>query len=259
VVTGFVATEYNEATRHYVVRESNAHAWVEFEAAPNQWLTRDPTPSGEFRRIHRPDPTLASRIRSVFESINYAWITSIVAFDDTTRTSLVSAMRLDPSAINDWADGASRRIRAGGDGLIARALRNALIVSASVAALGVALVYGWPALRLYLRPLLVRALARLRPGAGRGSRASRAAEAGFYARMLAALARRGHQKPAWRPPLAHAGQIDDPALSAPAARVASAFYRVRFGDHVLTPADAASIERDLAALGRRPRPRGAPT
>ena len=251
VVTGFVATEFNEATSHYVVRESNAHAWVEFEAAPDQWQHRDPTPTGEFRRIHRPEPTLASRLRSVFEAVNYAWITNIVAFDDSTRTGLVSAMQLDASALNDWADDVSNRIRQGGRSLVAHALRNALIASAAVLALGVAVVYGGPPLKRWIArrvlPILARAWRRVlaRPRAR-----SMGADASFYARLLQVLDRLGHPKPEWRPPLAHAGALDSPAISAPASRLAAAFYKVRFGESPLTPAQQADVNADLAALER---------
>src|SRR5690606_37460750 len=42
LVTGYVATEFDEGTRTYVVRESNAHAWVEAELSPGRWVTFDP-------------------------------------------------------------------------------------------------------------------------------------------------------------------------------------------------------------------------
>lgn len=250
VVTGFVATEFNDATRHYVVRESNAHAWVEVEVAPGLWQTRDPTPSGEFRRIHRPDPTILSQIRGVFEAINYAWITSVVAFDDTTRASFVSAMQIDTTSIDAWAEEAGRRIRSGGSALIGRALQNALMVGVGTALLGITLVYGAPAIRTLLWPRLVMMWLRLRRGSTAPARAARLAESGFYARLLGILSRRGLAKPSWRPPLDHARSIESPALAAPASRVAEAFYRVRYGRAELTPEDHAGIAADLVALGR---------
>lgn len=270
VVTGFVATEFNEATRHYVVRESNAHAWVEVEVMPpkplqreaiqgessadlfqpgtSQWQTRDPTPSGEFRRIHRPEATLASQIRNLFEAVNYAWITSIVAFDDNTRTSLVSAMSIDTSVLDRWAEDASNRVRLGGPGLVTRALTNALIAAISVLCLGLAITLGGPALKAFWFTLLAR-MARFRGGA-RSARINQLAGAGFYTRLLHALARKGHAKPAWQPPLAHARGLGSDELAPPASRVAEAFYRVRFGHADLSAADRAAINADLASLNR---------
>lgn len=273
VVTGFVATEYNDASHHYIVRESNAHAWVEVEVVPpratfttgdggelvrrdqtqGQWQTRDPTPSGEFQRIHRPEPTIASQVRGLFEAVNYAWITSIVAFDDTTRTSLVSAMRIDTSAIDQWAEDAGRRIRNGGPRLLAQALTNALIASISTVLIGVAIIFGWPALRTALRlAVLPRILAlwhRLRRSSPTMRDAS-LARAGFYARLLAALARRGQPKPEWQPPLQHAGTISPAAIAPAAARVAEAFYRVRFGQRALSAEESSEVRKDLDTIER---------
>lgn len=252
VVTGYVATEFNDATRHYVVRESNAHAWVEVEVAPGHWQTRDPTPSGEFRRIHRPEPTIASRLRDLFEAVNYAWITSVVAFDEQSRASLVSAMRIDAAGIDAWTEDASRRIRSGGRELMARAIRNALVASVTVACLGVAWLFGWPLLRDALRASLRPRWLRLRAALGRRT-PRRDPDAALYARLLAALSRRGVPKPEWSPPLAHAATIPDPALSQPAARIAHAIYRVRYGKAPLAPEDHRAVMADLAAIEAAPR------
>lgn len=54
VVTGYVAIDYNEATESYIVRASNAHAWVEAEVLPDRWRRFDPTPTADLVRIHEP-------------------------------------------------------------------------------------------------------------------------------------------------------------------------------------------------------------
>ncbi|MCB9840344.1 MAG: DUF3488 domain-containing protein [Phycisphaeraceae bacterium] len=250
VVTGYVATEFNEATQHYIVRESNAHAWVEVEIGPNQWQTRDPTPVGEFQRIHRPEPTLASRARGVFDAVNYAWITTIVAFDDESRTSLVSAMRIDVAAIDQWAEEAAQRIRSGGRSLAFTALRNGLVAMMVVACIGVAVVVGGPVVWQSLKPRLLAVWLGLRERR-REERAARLAHAGFYSRLLAALARRGVAKPGWRPPLDHARGLEDERLRGAASRVVEAYYGVRYGRSVLSPEAAGAVEDDLRTVEGR--------
>lgn len=44
LVTGFLATEWNEYGRYYVVRQQDAHAWVEVYLPYSGWITMDPTP-----------------------------------------------------------------------------------------------------------------------------------------------------------------------------------------------------------------------
>ncbi|HEX5544947.1 MAG TPA: transglutaminase domain-containing protein, partial [Nitrospira sp.] len=45
LVTGFLATEWNEYGNYYVVRQQDAHEWVEVHLPHSGWITMDPTPS----------------------------------------------------------------------------------------------------------------------------------------------------------------------------------------------------------------------
>ena len=44
LVTGFLATEWNEYGNYYLVRQQDAHAWVEVHLPHSGWITMDPTP-----------------------------------------------------------------------------------------------------------------------------------------------------------------------------------------------------------------------
>lgn len=46
VVTGYLASEYNPWGQYYIVREQNAHAWVEAWIPKKGWVTFDATPAG---------------------------------------------------------------------------------------------------------------------------------------------------------------------------------------------------------------------
>lgn len=45
LVTGFLATEWNEYGNYFTVRQRDAHAWVEVYFPRSGWITMDPTPS----------------------------------------------------------------------------------------------------------------------------------------------------------------------------------------------------------------------
>ncbi len=45
LVTGFLTTEWNEYGNYYLVRQQDAHAWVEVYLAHSGWIMMDPTPA----------------------------------------------------------------------------------------------------------------------------------------------------------------------------------------------------------------------
>ncbi|MEM0984535.1 MAG: DUF3488 and transglutaminase-like domain-containing protein, partial [Planctomycetota bacterium] len=89
VITGFVAADFHESSGHYVVRASNAHAWVEVQVGPELWRTFDPTPSADLNRVHEPKKTLIANIQRFFESVEFAWISTVVGFDAGSRAVLL--------------------------------------------------------------------------------------------------------------------------------------------------------------------------
>jgi transglutaminase-like putative cysteine protease len=73
VVTGYYTTEYQAATREFIVRQSDAHAWCEVWLDGLGWLPLDPTPPiyrgrNSFQTYHPPFlKSLADRMRSFWQ------------------------------------------------------------------------------------------------------------------------------------------------------------------------------------------------
>ncbi|EDY82481.1 Transglutaminase-like superfamily protein [Verrucomicrobiia bacterium DG1235] len=55
VVGGYATNEFDSSEKRYVLRQSNAHAWVEYLDESNQWIRFDPTPGITEAEIRRAE------------------------------------------------------------------------------------------------------------------------------------------------------------------------------------------------------------
>src|ERR1043165_6195170 len=221
MVTGYIATEYNPTTGAYLVRESNAHAWVEAEDGEHHYKRFDPTPPDELARIHQVSTGILGRVRRALEALEYAWNSSVVSFDENARQRLLGPGRGEPEGLLARVDRVSSRVRAGGATLMLKATLAGLAVFAVVSAGGVVILRIYEAFRRKWRrsggrPVIV----------DRGAAGSRQ-----YVKLLKLLARRGVGKPSWRPPLEHAGVLAavDGGLAGDVGGVVELYYKERFG------------------------------
>ncbi len=254
VVTGYVATEWNAPTGHYIVRESNAHAWVEVEVQPGLWQRRDPTPTTEFISIHEPSRSMVARLRRLMDTAEYAWINSVVGFSRRSRSGSMDAAV--EGAFSGWAQSIGGRIRTGGVGLLVRAAGAGLIAFAGAAVLGFFAVWlargPWRGAASRFSGVTSRLL-------GRASlKRSASTHETLRRELLALFQRLGRPKPAWRPLRAHAESLRDQAafkdLDLPAASgVADTIYLERFGDKAIEPETASSAKDDLRSIARNAR------
>jgi protein-glutamine gamma-glutamyltransferase len=239
IITGYVAAEFNQASGHYIVREANAHAWVEAEAGRNLWRRFDPTPPSDLVRIHRPEPSMFGRLRQMLDAVEFAWNSTVVGFDAGRRERLLGASRVRNSDVIRRIDSyiASPRTdrSAGVTGPLAR-LALAFMILAIPAA---AMVAFW-------RRLSGRLPRGFRRKRAHGRRPT--LEAPFYTALLEALRKHGYPKPPWKPPLSHAATLPSPELVDPAAELVRLYYSARFADQVPTPSDLQHAEQLLARI-----------
>lgn len=249
VITGYVVSDFNPVTGQYVVRESNAHAWVEAEIAPDHWRTFDGTPPGDFHSIHVREPGLARTISRLYESIEFFWVRTVVGYDAAARQDIMGTKNPD-FGISRLSDRLLDRYAAGRSRLVMRAAVVAGLVFAGSMFVGIVLLKhralfnaGWA----WLSGLLggIRPLARRgRGGDELGEELERV--------VRRRLSRLGAPKPDWIPLKAHlvrcAQQIDAGSREAlgEAARV---LYRRRFAADS-APMDRRELLRLIGALRR---------
>ncbi|MFM7606602.1 MAG: transglutaminaseTgpA domain-containing protein [Prosthecobacter sp.] len=117
VVIGFLGGEYNDRSRQMIVRQSDAHAWVEVWLEKSGWTRVDPTAAlapgrighGNFRGYLDLDGAAIERQRlswwgiALFESrllwdqANYAWQDAVVEFNEDFQHEWLSRLGFENS------------------------------------------------------------------------------------------------------------------------------------------------------------------
>ncbi len=235
VVNGFQRGEWNEIGQYFVVRQRDAHAWVEVFFPGVGWVTFDPSPRAAFEEQAFATSGWAGKY---LDALRMRWNRYVIDYNLGDQAFLAMNLRRQSTIIRQtvseawstWAFQASHALRqlwrrygySAGILLVLLAAGVVLFRRTSAGAIG----SGW----------LLRPHARRTPVA-------------FYERMIRLLARRGYP----RPPAATAREFasalaDRPELYTPVAELTALYERVRFGNEPLTVAEqrrAASLLRHL--------------
>jgi transglutaminase-like putative cysteine protease len=246
VVNGFQMGAYNDAADAYIVRQQDAHSWVEvYFPETDAWVTFDPTPI-EGRPSSAKASAAQSRWHKYAEALDLFWIQYVVAYDRQEQRTLAGSLR--------GAVGSFRRAVAGFAGVLKATLKAVWSGSPESGQSA-----GGPRFLPYARPslfvvgaviLLVFLIRRLR-GSGFSLRSKSAGASGgdasaviFYERMMKVLEGRGLRRAAHQTPLEFAVTIGVPE----ALTVTRAYNSVRYGAQALSPAEVAQIEQSLRRL-----------
>ncbi|MEM1213420.1 MAG: DUF3488 and transglutaminase-like domain-containing protein [Planctomycetota bacterium] len=231
IVTGYRASEFNAIGGYYVVRQTDAHAWVEVkvgEAGP--WRVMDPTPGGEETLADSRERAWWLPMVHFYEHLEYWWVRSVMAYDESTRQellagaeSVVDRSREEPGgllhAVSGWWQWLESRLELDMLGLVV------LSFVGTALALGLGLL-----LRLYVlrrRRLMALHLEKL----PRNLRFGLTRRLRFYLTMLELLERHGYDRPPWQSPFEFAEELaeSDPMRFDPVLALTEQFYAVRFG------------------------------
>ena len=249
VVVGYVALEYDDLAGVYVVRESNAHAWVEVLTGPAQWSMYDPTPAADLIALHEAGRTWADAFRWLYDPVDFAWTRSVVAFDGARQARLMDATARE---LSDALGGLVRSIRSW-----AQRVNDAFLLGPSgyiwLGSLGAVAVLGaWTAVSVVRARRRERALLAL--GAlGAEERRRMRRDARFWIDAVNGLGRAGLRRPMQLTPRAWAGTLrsSHPEVAAALDQVVQRLYEIRFGDRrpdaAARRADADLVQRLIRA------------
>ncbi len=91
LVTGFLATEWNEYGNYYLVRQQDAHAWVEMHLPNSGWITMDPTPPS-IERVGSRSSTWHVLGR-MMDTIRLQWSRFFVQYSASDQLAVVRELR----------------------------------------------------------------------------------------------------------------------------------------------------------------------
>ena len=233
-VTGFLPGEYNDLGGDYIIRQSDAHSWVEVYFPTYGWVTFDPTPSSNENRTG-----LLSRVGLYWDWLQLTWGEWIINYDFSHQ--LVLGQNLHKSS-RGWSDRAREIYRQKEEAAMHRLLaldRRAEASPYLLPGLLILLIGIFFAMRG--RSIIRYAFARWALRARRGGDLTASLATVEYAEMLRMLEARGWKKPLSQTPLEFAAAI--PAdLSAPILQLTEIYQAARFGSHT------ARIERMSSLL-----------
>ena len=242
LATGFQSGTPNPLTGWYLVRGTDAHAWVEAYFAGHGWVTFDPTP---------PNPeasaqSLFGRLRLYMDALEITWQDWVVTYDLERQVFLADRLGQSTRALSlRWIEGWDEL----SDGF--KAAARTWLPPAAACFTGVAMTAALAALfgpRLLAWWSTRRRVAKLKRGEAQASDATL-----LYQRMLELLHRQGMQKPAWMTPGEFVEALPAPAPRQLVAEATALYQQMRFGQHLAVAPRLLEVLDRLAAAPPPPR------
>ncbi|MBI5883609.1 MAG: DUF3488 domain-containing protein [Elusimicrobia bacterium] len=106
LVTGFLASEWNEYGRFYDVRQGQAHAWAEAYAG-GRWITLEPTPASGFSAAR---DAFFSRLERMMNAVELKWYRYVIGYDSYSQrnTFFQLSQAVTRERVRAWAGAAAR-------------------------------------------------------------------------------------------------------------------------------------------------------
>jgi protein-glutamine gamma-glutamyltransferase len=224
VVNGFRGGEYNDVTGNYIVRESDAHSWVEVYFPEFGWMTFDPTPPGP-----SAVPGRWSRLALYLDAMEGLWREWIVNYDFTHQVRLSNQISATSFSVQShFRASLQRKYRKLLDRVAGwqRRMERMTPVQMALACIALGLLLALP-----FAPKAWRRLQRARLSRD-PQRAPTSAASFWYVRMLKRLARSGIRKNIAQTPAEFTSSIADPEIRRDVSIFTDHYERARFAGSI---------------------------
>lgn len=248
VVNGFQRGEYNETADMFVVKQKDAHSWVEvYFPKEKVWITFDPTPAAGQNISENSAFGMMGFARKYLDALEALWIQYFVSYDNQEQRSLFRSMKngfVDyQEKLTDWLNEYQRKAQdwwtevRGDKGFQASAWAIAYGIGYLIALIAGIWTLNWVFGRLKNLEFW-RRLIRWWQSKKQKSIVE------FYERMERVLANRGFERQSHQTPLEFAFALNMPE----AVSITEKYNRVRFGEKNLSDEEARKIENWLKKL-----------
>lgn len=249
VVSGYMASDYNQVGGYYMVRQSDAHAWTEVFCGPEGWVAFDSTPPSDVLDEHMAAHGKFGVLSDFFEHVEFTWINKVVAYDSSKRnqilTTAMSSVRDLTKKDDNWLSKSIKWVKE----LPVRWKFDRLTYTIA----GVIVFFVFIAVISLIHRAMVRSrrltalqLNRL----PRKERRKLVNRLRFYLQMLDMLDRQGYVRPTWQSPFSFAQELADanPMRFDPVISLTEMFYEIRFGHRELDSERQGKIQAHLKQL-----------
>jgi hypothetical protein len=256
LVSGFQTGEYSEITNSYLVRQSDAHSWVEMYFPQHGWVQFDGTPAAG---LNVYEPGFLATLRHYMEAAEFLWLEKVIGFDAEdqftlafqTQRLMASWQNSTSSEMTRWRDWFNDQLRALRAGRITDQIGGNSETPES-----------WTDILLNIvrHPLSLTIFCLIGlAGAGwfwhrkthswqhRAQRDSSGSAVIFYEELLRTLEKAGHKRLLQQTPLEFARSLMNPAVS----EITQIYQEVRFGGRTLTKDEIERLSYLLRELRQR--------
>ena len=252
IVNGFQQGEYNETADVFVIKQKDAHSWVEvYFPKEDVWIPFDPTPFAGQSNGGASNDGIVGSFNKYIEALETFWIQYFVSYDNQEQRSL---MRSFKSSFSDYQSKTSawlsetqhnlsdwwKEVR-GDKGLQSSAKAVAYGIGYLLAAIFGIIFLVWLYRKIIKLAIWQKILAWLKYK-------NEAPIVEFYERMQKVLASKGFVRQSHQTPLEFAFSLNMPE----AVKITEKYNRVRFGEKDLSRNEAAEIEKWIKKLETKP-------
>jgi hypothetical protein len=164
MVVGFTGGSWNAVEDYFVVRNRDAHAWVEiYDAGPQEWLRIDPTPgsgSSDPAAVVQGSMAFESGWSAWLDSLRIQWYRRVVNFEQDDQIELAVTLK---EVFQEYAEGLKEKLSGFGLAIktwVARPLDTGGLRPLAMVAVLVVAVYFAGRMRFFWLGLLYRLLRR---------------------------------------------------------------------------------------------------
>jgi len=228
LVTGFLQGQWNDFGKYYLIRQKDAHSWVEAYLPSEGWITVDPTPPAQYE--HSTPPFFYRYV----DFLRLKWHRYILCYSLEDQINLIHGLGVQIHRLGTYLINSSLWIKEFLQHSVNRLMRMDGILWNEFSAISLILASVLAGFLIALRTLKAGQVhPNFRPSLRRHQPVKRVR---FYEKMLKILQKKGLVRAAWVTPLEFAQQIIKMKGENfyEIMEITFIYNKVRFGDKVLS-------------------------